>query len=103
MIVNLIYEWAKRQTDNTAVVSKDLSINYQYLANAIQATIECFQKKKLPAGRTSIVLVHNRLDAWLIIMALRALGLNTISVTAIPTAKALKIRDTACVIITQAE
>jgi acyl-coenzyme A synthetase/AMP-(fatty) acid ligase len=103
MIVDRIYEWAKCQPEKTAVVWNDVSVNYLSFANAILATIEFFQEKKLPLGRTAIVLVHNRLDAWLIIMALRALGLNTISVTAIPTAKALKIRDTACIVITQAE
>jgi hypothetical protein len=72
-------------------------------AGIFRGTIEFFQEKNLPVGRTAIVLVHNRLDAWLIIMAMRALGLNTISVTSIPAAKALNIRDAACIIVTQTE
>src|SRR5262249_19298567 len=103
MIVNRIYEWAKCQPDKTAVIWNDVSVSYLSFANAIRATIEFFQQEHLPVGRTAIVLVHNLLDGWLIIMALRALGLNTISVTSIPAADALKIRDVACVVITQTE
>jgi acyl-coenzyme A synthetase/AMP-(fatty) acid ligase len=103
MTVNRIYEWARCQPSKTAVIWNDLSVSYLSFANAIRATIDFFQQENLPVGRAAIVLVHNRLDAWLIIMALRALGLNTISVTSIPAAKELKIRDTACIIVTQAE
>ena len=103
MIVSRIYEWAKCQPEKTAVIWNHVSVSYLSFANAIQATIEFFQQENLPAGRTAIVLVYNLLDAWLIIMALRALGLNTISVTSIPAANALKIRDVACIIITQTE
>jgi len=103
MIVNRIYEWAKCQPDNTAVIWKDVSVSYLSFANAIRATIEFFQGENLSVGRTATVLVHNLLDGWLIIMALRALGLNTISVTSIAAADALKFRDVACIVITQTE
>jgi acyl-coenzyme A synthetase/AMP-(fatty) acid ligase len=103
MIVDRIYEWAKCQPDKTAVIWNDVSVSYLSFANAIRANFDFFQQENLPVGRTAIVLVHNLLDAWLIIMALRALGLNTIAVTSIAAADALKIRDVACVVITQAE
>ena len=103
MIVNRIYEWAKCQPEKTALIWNHVSVSYLSFANAILATIEFFQQQNLPAGRTAIVLVTDLLDAWLIIMALRALGLNTISVTSIPAANALKIRDVACIVITQTE
>src|SRR5262249_3725777 len=103
MIVHRIYEWAKSQPDKTAVIWNDVSVSYLPFANAIRATIEFLQQENLPVGRTAIVLAFNHLDAWLIIMALRALGLNTISVNSIATADALKIRDAACVVTTQAE
>jgi acyl-coenzyme A synthetase/AMP-(fatty) acid ligase len=103
MIVSRIYEWAKCQPEKTAVIWNHVSVSYLSFANAILAKIEFFQQENLPAGRTAIVLVYNLLDAWLIIMALRALGLNTISVTSIPAANALKIRDVACIVITQTE
>ncbi len=103
MIVNRIYEWAKCQPEKTAVIWNDVSVSYLSFANAIIATIEFFQQENLPGGRTAIVLVYNLLDAWLIVMALRALGLNTISVTSIAAADALRIRDVACVVITQTE
>ena len=71
MIVNRIYEWAKCQPEKTAVIWNHVSVSYLSFANAIRATIEFFQHENLPVGRTAIVLVHNLLDTWLIIMALR--------------------------------
>src|SRR5262249_52533951 len=103
MIVNRIYEWAKCQPEKTALIWNDVSVNYLSFANAIRATIEFFQQENLPVGRTAVVLVYNLLDAWLIVLALRALGLNTLSVTSIPAADALQIRDAACIVITQVE
>jgi acyl-coenzyme A synthetase/AMP-(fatty) acid ligase len=103
MIINRVYEWAKCQPDKTAVIWSDVSVSYLSFANAIRATFEFFQQENLPVGRTAIVLVHNLLDAWLIVLALRALGLNTISVTPTVAADTLKIRDVACVVVTQTE
>jgi acyl-coenzyme A synthetase/AMP-(fatty) acid ligase len=103
MIVNRICEWAKSQPEKTAVIWNGVSVSYLSFANAIRATFEFFQGENLAVGRTAIVLVQNLLDAWLIVMALRALGLNTISVTSIAAANALRIRDVACVVVTQTE
>ena len=103
MIVERIYEWAKRQPDKTAVIWNDVSLSYLSFSNAIRLACDFFQRENLPAGRTAIVLVHGLLDAWIIVMALRALGLNTVTVGSIEQAESLGISDVACVIITPAE
>src|SRR5262249_33776638 len=54
-------------------------------------------------GRTAIVLVHSPPDAWIILLALRSLGLNTICVYSIDTALWLKLRNVACVVVTESE
>ena len=101
MIVDRIYEWAKRQPDKTAVIWNDVALSYRSFSNAIRAACDFFQRENLPVGGTAIVLVPGLLDAWIIVMALRALGLNTISVRSIEQAESLKIRDVACIVITQ--
>jgi acyl-coenzyme A synthetase/AMP-(fatty) acid ligase len=103
MIVERIYEWAKRQPDKTAVIWNDVSLSYLMFSNAILATCDFFQRENLPIGRTAIVLVSDLLDTWIIVMALRSLGLNTISVRSIDQAEALRINDVACIIVTQTE
>ena len=103
MIVERIYEWAKRQPDNTAVVWNDISLSYRSFSNAIRLACDFFQRENFPAGGTAIVLVLSRLDAWIIVMALRALGLNTILVRSNEQAQSLKIGDAACIVTTQTE
>jgi acyl-coenzyme A synthetase/AMP-(fatty) acid ligase len=101
MIVDRIYDWAQRKPDKTAVIWNDVSLNYWSFSNAIRAACYFFQGEDLPAGRTAIVLVDGILDTWIIVMALRSLGLNTISVLSIAQAENLRICDVACIIVTK--
>ena len=103
MIVDRIYEWAKRQPHKTAVIWNDVSLSYLSFSNAIRAACDFFQRENLPIGGTAVVLVHDLLDTWIVVMALRALGLNTIAVRSIEQAQSLRIRDVACIIATQEE
>jgi acyl-coenzyme A synthetase/AMP-(fatty) acid ligase len=103
MIVERIYEWAKRQPDKIALIVNDISLSYLSFSNAIRAASDFFQREDLPVGRTAIVLVPSLLDAWIIVLALRSLGLNTISVRSIEQAESLKIGDVACIIATPTE
>ena len=103
MIVERIYEWANRQPDKTAVVFRDVSLSYRSFSNSIRAACEFFKRENLPAGRTAVVLVENRLDAWIIAMALRALGLDTIPASRISAVQSLKIKDVACIVASHME
>ena len=57
----------------------------------------------LSVGRTAIVLFNSTLDGWILLLALRSLGLNTICVRTIEIAEQLKLRDVAFVVVTQFE
>ena len=103
MIVERIYEWAKRQPHKTAVIWNDVSLSYLAFSNCIRTACDFFQRENLPVGGTAVVLVHDLLDTWIIVMALRALGLNTVSVRSVEQAQSLRIRDIACIIATPAE
>ena len=103
MIIECIYEWAKRRPNKTAVIRNDISLSYLALSNTIRTAYDFFSREDLPTGWIAIVLVHDLLDAWIIVIALRALGLNTIAVRSMEAVETLKIRDIACIIVTQTE
>jgi non-ribosomal peptide synthetase component E (peptide arylation enzyme) len=103
MIVDRIFEWTKRQPDKPAIIYNDIRLSYQSFSNAIQVAYNFFQREALPSDGTAIVVVDNLLEGWIILMALRSLGLNTICANSIPAAQSLKISDVVCIIITQTE
>ena len=95
MLVDRIYEWARSQPMKPAIISgDDVPINYATCSRAIDATRRFLEPHALPVGRTAIVLVHSPPDAWIILLALRSLGLHTICLWAIDHALRLKLRDT---------
>jgi acyl-coenzyme A synthetase/AMP-(fatty) acid ligase len=103
MITNRIYEWARTQPAKTAMIHGDRLYSYAVFARAIEATRIFLRNLKLPAGRTAVVCIGNLADAWIVLLGLRSIGLNTISVSSIKAAKSLGVRDIACVVVTEAE
>jgi acyl-coenzyme A synthetase/AMP-(fatty) acid ligase len=103
VIADRIYEWAQCQPHKQAIVYNDFSLSYLQFSNAVQSTRAFLQQESLPAGRTAIVLVKSLLDSWIIVTALRALGLHTISVGSMEEAETLKINDAVCIVVTQPE
>ncbi|MEN6541262.1 class I adenylate-forming enzyme family protein [Parvibaculum sp.] len=103
MIADKIYEWARVQPEKTAVIHNDAPFSYAAFARSIETTRLFLEGQDLPAGRTAIVLVQSLIDAWVNVLALRALGLNTICVSSLAVASILNVKDIACVVITQAE
>jgi acyl-CoA synthetase (AMP-forming)/AMP-acid ligase II len=103
MIINRIYEWARIQPNKTALIHNDTVISYAVFARAIEAMRKFFEQQNLSAGRTAIVLVEQLSDAWIIVLGLRPLGLNTICVRSFSAAEELKVKDIACVVVAQIE
>jgi acyl-coenzyme A synthetase/AMP-(fatty) acid ligase len=103
MIVDRIYDWAHTQPTKFALIHNDEVLTYSQFARAIARMRLFFEQQDLPVGQTAIVLINNLRDAWLSILSLRTLGLNTIVVKSIDSAESLKIRDVACIVVTQSE
>src|SRR5262245_17811893 len=103
MLLERIYEWAHSHPTKTAIVCDDVVISYASFSRAIDAARRFLEPHALPAGRTAIVLVNSPLDAWILLLALRSLGLNTICVYSIDQALELKLRNVAFVVVTQRE
>jgi acyl-CoA synthetase (AMP-forming)/AMP-acid ligase II len=103
MITNRIYEWARTQPAKTAMIHNDHPCSYAVFARAIEVTKTFFMDQSLPAGRTAIVRISNVADAWIVVLGLRSIGLTTIRVNSLATAKALNIKNIACIVMTQAD
>ena len=79
MIVDHIYRWAMQTPAKAAVIVNGRTVTYGEFARAIDATRERLQGYELPATGTALIHSENILDSWLKILALRQLGLDTLS------------------------
>jgi acyl-coenzyme A synthetase/AMP-(fatty) acid ligase len=98
MIVNRIYEWARVQPNKTAIIWNGAPFSYESFARHIEATRKFLATRNLPPSKTAVVLIHNLANAWVAIMALRALGLRTVQGQSAKELAALKLKDVACVV-----
>jgi acyl-coenzyme A synthetase/AMP-(fatty) acid ligase len=103
MVVDRIYEWGRTQPNRAAVIHNDTVISYGAFAHAIDTTYRRLEVHHLPVGRTAVVLAKDLSEAWILVLTLRCLGLNTICVQSLASVEALKIRDLACVVTPQSE
>jgi acyl-coenzyme A synthetase/AMP-(fatty) acid ligase len=101
MIVNHIFRWAHEQPGKTALIFNNRDINYLVLARAIEATRRLLEAQNLPAPTVAVVVSNNMLDAWLLVMAARALGLTTIVTESLALADTLKLRNVSCLLAHQ--
>ena len=103
MITNRIYDWARSQPTNPAVIFNDVTLSYAAFANAIESARGFFGRQGLQLHQTAIVLSESLLDAWVFVMALRALGLNTVYVQSADRVDALRLSNVGCVVVPEAE
>jgi acyl-coenzyme A synthetase/AMP-(fatty) acid ligase len=103
MVIDHIYQWARIEPFKAALIHDDQVIDYITYAKSIEALRRFLGRHELPAGTTSIVLVHHLGAAWGLNMALRSLGLTTIQVNSLAHAKALHLKNVSCVVTTESE
>ncbi len=103
MVTNRIYEWARSQPAKTAVIYNDHALSYLDFARAIEFARSFFERQGLPVGQTVVIHQSNSVafDAWLYVMALRALGFNTICVPSVDQVEALKLRNVAGIVVAE--
>src|SRR5262245_41171373 len=99
MLIKRIFDWARSQPKKTAIVYNDDPISYASFARAIDAARRFLEPHALTAaGQTAIVFAKSLPDAWVLLLALRSLGLNTIYLESIEDVEKLKLRDVAFVV-----
>ena len=98
MITDRLFAWARVQPDKPALLWNDMPLSYAAFARAIEASRRFLAREDLPPGRTAIVLLHNLSDAWVAVLALRALGLTTVGLTGMGGGKLKELVDVPLVV-----
>jgi acyl-coenzyme A synthetase/AMP-(fatty) acid ligase len=98
MVIEHIYEWARLQPTKPALIFNDNVVDYAAFAQTIEGYRKSLEMEGLPAGTVAVVAVANLPDAWVLVLALRALGLTTIHVNSLAQAKALELKNVSCVV-----
>jgi hypothetical protein len=100
MLLNKIYEWARIAPTKPALIYNDNVWDYADFAKAIALARKLLQKENLPQQTTVVILARNLFASWPIIIAVRSLGLNTITVPSLEVAQSLQIADVSRIVTT---
>ncbi|MEZ5503238.1 MAG: AMP-binding protein [Halioglobus sp.] len=103
MSLQSVYEVASTRPSSTAVVHDDTPVSYAGFAAAIATTCRCLQGRELPQDRTVVVMIRNLLHCWTTVLALQALGLNTVSVRSPAVLAALGLGKVATLVTTETD
>jgi acyl-coenzyme A synthetase/AMP-(fatty) acid ligase len=80
MITGMIFDWARRTPDKTAVVFDGQPLSYRAFADRIAVARGYFTRQGCVGEGVAVVAVVNLLDFWTLSVALRSLGLTTFAV-----------------------
>jgi fatty-acyl-CoA synthase/long-chain acyl-CoA synthetase len=80
MIAQLIFDWAKRTPDRSAIIYNDRPWSYQSFAQFIALARGYFVRRGYIGPGYAVLAVYNTMDFWILSLALRSLGLTTVAV-----------------------
>ena len=80
MITQLIFDWAKRTPDRTAIIYNNRPWSYQSFAQLIALARGYFARRGYVGPGYAVLAVYNPMDFWILSLALRSLGLTTVAV-----------------------
>lgn len=103
MSFSTIYTWACEHPLKPAVIHNGDPISYSALSEAIAATADHLAVHDLPETHTVVVIIKNIPHCWVTILALQALGLNTICVRSTELLEVLQITNVAAIVSTESE
>jgi acyl-coenzyme A synthetase/AMP-(fatty) acid ligase len=98
-----IYDYACEHPSKTAIVYNGIDISYAAFAQAIGGTISYLDKQALPEGHTVVVRISILADCWVAVLALQALGLNTVCVKSVSGIESLSLRNIVGIVTTEIE
>lgn len=103
MLARRIFEWARVQPNKTALVQDSVPLDYAAFARAIEATHAFLARQNLTPGDTVVVLSAHLQSCWLIILALHAIGIDTIAVQSVDQVDALRLKHHDRIVCTPAD
>ena len=98
MLVRNIHEIAVSSPNKIAIICNDIEVSYFAYSNGIQQMTSFLRARNLPADRTAVIVDMDPSVQWVVILAARSLGLNTVVVRSLEHIGALDIKDCACVV-----
>src|SRR5690242_18083665 len=103
MITEAIFDWARKTPEKTAVIYNGRAWSYRSFAEHIALARTYFLKRGYAGPGYAVLAVRNRMDFWIISLALRSLGLTTVAVGDASMLADLSLSDIRCVITSEGE
>jgi len=98
MIAQKIFSHAQQKPEKPALIEDGTVTSYGLFARMINAARASLSRQNLPKGQSAIVLGTSFRDQWTIVLALRAMGIDTVSVGGLKMARDLALRNVSAVI-----
>lgn len=98
MITERIFHWARTTPEKTAVIYNEQALSYRSFAARIALARSYFLRRSCAGPGHAVLAVQDRLDFWILSLALRSLGLTTIAVGAEAMINELPLPDIRCVV-----
>jgi non-ribosomal peptide synthetase component E (peptide arylation enzyme) len=93
MLTSRIYGWADRAPDKVALIQNGESFTYAAFASYIARARAFYLRRQIVGPGVAVVLTVNRLDHWIMSLALRGLGLDTVGVAEVDAIAPLGLGD----------
>jgi len=93
-----LFAQARTTPDKAAVVHNGIPYTYAALAGAIERTRRRLLPQALRPRSLAIICADSLLDSWVLLFALRCLGVSTIALSSATQVKPLRLRDVAAVV-----
>ena len=111
MITQLIFDWAKRTPNRTAIIYNGRPWSYQSFAQFIAEARDYFVRRGYIGPGYAVLAVYNLMGFWILSLALRSLGLATLAVEpavgagklGLPNVRKLGLPNVRCVITSPSE
>ena len=103
MITDLIFDFAARTPDKTAVVYNGQPLSYRSFAANIALARGYFASRGVTGSGLAVLVILNLLDFWVLSLALRSLGLTTIAVQSVEAFEEYGLQEARCVVASAAE
>jgi len=78
MLTRQIYDHARRNPDKIALVFNNRTLTYHELASSIEASRRLLEKRGVAGQGVAFVVISSFLDAWIVGLAVRGLGMTTL-------------------------
>ena len=100
MAISRIFEQARTTPDKTAVVYNGVSCDYARFARWIEGTRRYLAEQELASDAVGVVATRTPLDAWVLGLALRSVGITTVVPGNAKDIETAGLRNIGCVVTT---